>query len=172
MRRAALLAALLLSACGEKAPPPAQSGAHPSADAVGAELASFAQILVPIVPASLDEYKRAAEFRGGEANVGDGDVSLSYSRGASVVAGSTITVFVGYAGAWLMPVETTARPMTPLQFLRALDSAVDCAGAVVLAPRGKLYVPREQLMDVTIAAQKADAPAKDAPLVLIRGSAR
>ncbi|UPT74050.1 MAG: hypothetical protein M0D55_19865 [Elusimicrobiota bacterium] len=95
-----------------------------------------------------------------------------YGRGAAEIAGSTVTVFAAYGGAWLMPSETAARPMGALQFLRAFEDAQDCVGAVVIAPKGRLYVPREQLLDVIIAARAAGATDANVPFSLVRGAAR
>lgn len=166
MRAALLVLAASLAACSRKPAAPAA----PNAAALAVELATYKQVLVPLMPVTAENFARAAKFKGGAANVGPGDFQEVYAYGESLVSGSTVAVLLAYSGAWLLPQGAAARPMTPPQFLRAFMNDEAAARAVLITPKGGLIVAREQTLDVLIEARKAGAKTADLPFAVIRAS--
>lgn len=164
MRTAILLFAVTLTACRKPAP----AGA-PSAAALGAELATYRQVLVPLSPETAENIARVEKIKG-PGNAVTGDFKEVYAHGETRIAGSTVAVLVAYSGAWLLPAGFAARPMTPAQFLRAFMGEETTARAVVIAPRGSLIVSREQVLDVLLETRKASPSDADLPFALIRAA--
>ena len=162
---AAVLAVLAAGAC-RKAPVPEATPA-----ALGAEIATYRQIFAPLAPETADSFRRAVELRGIQ-NVRSGDVTTVYLEDAVVVSGSTVPVLVGYSGAWIMPTDVIARPMSALQFLREFASLDKLGGALIVTPKGRLFVSREQLLDVLIEARRAGATEAELPYTVVAGSVR
>jgi hypothetical protein len=161
----AVLLAVSLAACDRKQAPPAT----PTAEALGAELATFRQVLVLLSPETMRNLAHAESIRG-PGNAVTGDFSEVYGHLESIVGGSTVAVMVAYSGAWLLPKDVVARPMTPTQFLRAFIVNEECARAVVITPRGDLVVSREQVLDVLIETRQAGAVGEDLPFSLIHSA--
>ena len=139
-----------LTACGKTKIPPSPT----SAAAVGVELATYPQVLVPLSAHPL------------------GNAETAYQYGAATVSGSTVAAMIAYSSAWLLPDTSTARPMTPLQFLQAFASSEPCGLAVLITPKGSLLIGRSDLLDVLVAARDAGAATAELPFTAIRGSAR
>jgi hypothetical protein len=86
------------------------------------------------------------------------------------VNGQAISVMIAYTNPWLAPAQKLHRPMTVPQFLRACES--EGRDAVLIAPKGQIYIPRAQMPDVRAKVVLLGASDKDMPLVFIRGSLR
>lgn len=159
-----LLAAL--AACGEK-----PAAAPPTPAAVGAELATFPQLLVPI---------SSQTWAGMQQAVARGDPGLSfahqylrpYAHASVIVDGRENAVFVGYAGVWLAPAPVPLQPMSVQQFLKAFAADDGANLATVVAPKGSIFFTREQLPDVIGAARAAGATSADLPYSVVRGAAK
>lgn len=162
---AAVLLALAAAAC-RKAPPPG-----PTPEALAAELATYRQVFAPLAPETAASFRLAVEQRG-PGNVRSSDVATVYAEDAVVVAGSTVAVLVAYSGAYMMPTDVIARQMNVMQFLRDFKDREHLGGALLVSPKGRLFVPRAQLIDVLIETRKAGAPDEELPYTVIAGSVR
>lgn len=166
MRRLALpLLLVALASCGKLAPE------TPTPAAIGAELATFPQLLVPISTQTWAAMAAASER-------GDGDHSAAnryakpYAHGVAHVDGRESPVFVGYSSVLLAPAPVPLQPMSVQQFLSAfaLDDGTNLAS--VIAPKGAIFLTREQLPELIGAARTAGATAGDMPYSVVRGEAR
>lgn len=162
---AAVLLALAGAAC-RKAPP---SG--PTPEALGAELATYRQVFAPLSPETAASFRLAVEQRG-PGNVRSADVATVYAEDAVVVAGSTVPVLVAYSGLMIMPTDVIARPMNVTQFLRDFGDRQNLGGALLVTPKGRIFVPRSQYLDVLIETRKAGAPDEELPYTVVAGSVR
>lgn len=167
--RLAALAVLVagLAAC-KKAPPPA---APPTPEAVGAELATFPQLLVPISTSTWVSMQAAAAQNDptrSDAN----QYPHPYAHSTAIVGGREFPVLVAYTGVWLAPAPVPLQPMSVHQFLRAFGADPGTDLASVVAPRGGIVFTREQLPDVSAAARAAGATSEDLPYSVVRGAAR
>lgn len=160
-----LLLAAALAACGRKPAGP------PTPQAVGAELATFPQLLVPISSATWALMQQEAA-RGGADHPSADKYPKPYARGGVVVAGKESSVFLGYTGVFLAPAPVPLQPMTVQQFLRAFAADGDTELAGVVAPKGSIFFTREQLPDVIGAAREAGATSADLPYSVVRGAAK
>ena len=167
MRRLPLILLIMVLAACERPKAPARP---PTADELGAELATYAQVLVPLAPETVENVRRAAAFKGTES-VRPGDFQPVDEHVTADIAGSSVTVLMAYSGAWLLPRDQTSQPMTSIQFLHALGEDQAARFAVLITPKGNLFVGKEQLLDVMIAARKAGAATEDIPFTIIRGAA-
>lgn len=168
MRRLALALALAaLAACGKKAP----ETVAPSPAAVGAELATFPQLLVPISTQTWAAMAAASE-RGDGYHSAATQYAKPYAHGVARVEGRESDVFVGYSSVLLAPAPVPLQPMSVQQFLSAFaaDDATNLAS--VVAPKGAIFITREQLPEVIGAARAAGAPAGDMPYSVVRGEKR
>jgi hypothetical protein len=166
MKRAAfvVLAAAFL-ACRKPAPK------APAAEALGAELATFRQVLVPLTQQTLTEFQDAVSLKGAE-NVTLMNFRQTYEHGTATVDGSTVALFIAYAGPFQAPKGTPLQAMSVQQFLGAFagDPATDIA--TLAAPKGNIFFTRQQLPDVIGAARAAGASSGDLPFSLIYGNGR
>ena len=167
MRLGLLFFVVSLASCGRKpVPPPA-----PTAAALGTELATYRQVLVILSPITAENIQRVEAIKGpGHAETGD--FQEVYAHADSTVAGSSVAVIIAYSGAWLLPRGVAARPMTPPQFLRAFANDEECGRAVLITPKGTIFIERAQHLEVLISMRNAGAVAADLPFSLIRGAAR
>jgi len=169
MKIAALaVAAFVFAACG-KAPPPAPE--PPTPQAVGAELATFPQLFVPISSttwASMQEAIAAKDHTRTAAN----RHPQPYAHATLQVGGQDTAVMVAYTGVFLAPAPIPLQPMSVQQFLRAFGADPEASLAGVVAPKGTIYFTREQLVDVIAAARAAGAVAEDLPYGEVRGAGR
>lgn len=163
---ALLLLTTALAAChrAKETPRP------PTAEELGAELAKYPQVLVPLSPDTAENMRRAAAFKGRDS-VGPGDFQPVYEHATATVAGSTVTVLMAVSGAWMLDHGAAAQPMSPTQFLRALGEDSTSRYAVLATPKGTLIVSKEQVLDAMIAAKRAGAVVEDIPFTIIRGAA-
>lgn len=167
MRLAALLLLAGLAACGKTEAPPAA----PTPEAVGAELATFPQILVPISTTTWTSMLAAAS-RKDALGVRAIEYPRPYAHPAVLADGKETPVLMGYTGLWLAPSPVPLQPMSVQQFLRVFGADPDADLASVIAPRGAIFFTREQLPDVISAARAAGATSADLPYSVVRGAAR
>ncbi|MDD5301680.1 MAG: hypothetical protein PHS14_01115 [Elusimicrobia bacterium] len=166
MKIAALvILAAALAACG-KTPPKA-----PTPEAVGAELATFPQLLVPISSQTWAGMQVAAKIND-PGHVNANQYPHPYAHGSVLVGGRETAVIVAYTGVWLAPAAVPLQPMSVQQFLRTFgaDPGTDLAG--VIAQKGNIFFTREQLPDVIGAARKSGATSEDLPYSMVRGAGR
>lgn len=156
-RRAFVVLVAALAACGRGEAPPAP----PSASELGAELATFRQILVPLSPATAENAKLDPE-----------NFKEVYELGTTTSEGASIGVLVAYSDPWLLPASAIGRPMSVLQFLRAFGQEERAQAAALVAPKGQLYFTRAQLPGVLAGARTAGASDADLPFSAVKGSAR
>lgn len=165
MIRLALLVMLAaLAACGSKAPP-----GPPTAEAIGAELATFPQLLVPISSGAWAGMNRiAAAYPAATPDL----FPQPYAHGSAEAGGRTTAFFLGYASVWQAPAAVPLQPMSVQQFLRAFaaDAATDHAG--VIAPKGTIFFTREQLAEVMGAARTAGSTSADLPFMMVVGAGK
>lgn len=166
MKRLPLLVLVGALACGKPAPP-----APPTVAAIGAELATFPQVLVPLSEKAWVDYTEAVS-REGAANVTSASFRLAYMHGEASGKSKKAAVFVAYATPWEAPAKAPLQPMSVLQFLRAFAVDAETELAVVRAAKGGIIFSREQLPDVIGAARGAGASSEVLPFSLVRGSGR
>lgn len=169
MKLAALLIVAALAACGkaDEAPP----AAPPTPEAVGAELATFPQILVPISTATWTSMQEAAA-RDDLPRINATAHPHPYAHPTVLVDGKETPVLMGYTGLWLAPSPLPLQPMSVQQFLRVFGAGEGADLASVIAPRGAIFFTRAQLPDVIAAARAAGASSAELPYSLVRGAAR
>lgn len=169
MSRATLFVAILLaaaSACRKPAPPePATS------KALGVELATFRQVLLPLTGETLENLRRAIRLHGPES-VTLTSFQQTYVHGTATVNGAKASVLIAYSDPWRAPKGIFLQPMSVLQYLRAFANDAGTDLTMLSTPKGEIFFTREQLSEVSIAASEAGAGADDLPFVLIRGSGR
>lgn len=168
MRIAALALLAGLAACGK---PEAPAPSAPTPEAVGAELATFPQILVPISTATWTSMLEAAS-RNDPLRVSATQYPHPYAHPVVLVDGKATPVLMGYTGLWLAPSPVPLQPMSVLQFLRVFGGDAGTDLASVIAPRGAIFFTRAQLPDVISAARAAGATSEDLPYSVVRGAAR
>jgi len=154
-----------LAACGKKPP------AAPTAEAVGAELATFPQLLVPISSQTWASMQSAAA-RNDTEHTAANQYPQPYAHSTVRVNGRDISAFVAYTGVWLAPAPVPLQPMSVQQYLRAFAADADTDLASVIAPKGSIFFTREQLPDVMGAARNAGATTADLPYSMVRGAAK
>lgn len=165
MRRlAGLLLLAALAACGRKPGPP-------TPQAVGAELATFPQLLVPISSTTWALMQQEAALGGAGHPTAD-KYPKPYARAGVLVAGKESSVFLGYTGVFLAPAPVPLQPMSVQQFLRAFAMDGETEMAAVVAPKGSIFFTREHLPDVIGAAREAGATSSDLPYSIVRGAAK
>lgn len=168
MKAAALVVlAAALAACGKAAAPPAP----PTAQALGAELATFPQLLVPVSTETWASMQ-AAVVRNDMDHANANQYQRPYAHPVVTVGGKDTRVLVAYTGAWLAPAPVPLQPMSVPQFLRTFGADEGTDLASVIAPKGRMFFTREQLPDVIAAARAAGAVAGDAPYGIVLGLAR
>lgn len=168
MRTAALVVlAAALAACG-KAPEPPKA---PTPAEVGAELATFPQLLVPISTSTWSAMQRAITLNDMTRANAD-QYPQPYAHYTVQAAGKDIPVIVAYTGVWLAPAPTPLQPMSVQQYLRAFGADAGTDLASVIAPKGRIFFTREQLPDVVSAARAAGATSDDLPYSIVHGAAR
>lgn len=166
MNRLALLVLLIaLAACGKK------PAAAPTAEAVGAELATFPQLLVPISSQTWASMQSAALRKDAEHSDAN-QYPQPYAHATVILNGREIPAFVAYTGVWLAPTPVPLQPMSVQQFLRTFAANADMDLASVIAPKGSIFFTREQLPDVMGSARTAGAGATDLPYSIVRGAAK
>ena len=164
MSRLALVVLIAaLAACGKSRP-----GGGPTADELGAEAATFAQVLVPLSTQTLAGFEEAVKRN--PSSVTAADFPLIYEAGYATIDGRSVPVMVGYANPWLAPADVIYQPMSVPQFLRACQS--EGLDAVLIAPKGRIFISRLQLEDVRAKVVALGAPSSDMPFSFIRGNLR
>lgn len=167
MKIAALAAVLALAACG-KTPPIPQA---PTPAAVGAELATYTQLLAPISPETWARMQEAAARRDAEGSLAIRHHN-PYAHAAVRVDGKETAAIVAYTSAWLAPATVPLQPMSVSQFLRAFGADTGTNLASVISPHGTLVFTREQLPHVYTAALAAGAPVEDQRYSVVFGARR
>ncbi len=164
---ALVVLAVTITACGKAKTPEAPTGP----DAVGAELATFPQLLVPISTQTWASM-RAAAAKDDISSLTADRYPQPYARATVQVNGHTTVVLPAYTSVRLAPAQVPLQVMTVQQYLRAFtaDPVADLGG--VVAPRGHIFFTRAQLPDVVIAAAKAGAGLEDMPYSVVRGAGR
>jgi hypothetical protein len=156
-----------LAACGKTPAPPAA----PTAQALGAELATFPQLLVPISTATWAGM-RAAVARNDPDRANAYQHPQPYAHHTVQIDGKDFPVIVAYTGVWLAPAPVPLQPMSVQQYLRTFGGDAGTDIASVIAPKGRIFFTREQLPDVIAAARAAGATADDLPYSVVHGAAR
>ncbi|MBI2387246.1 MAG: hypothetical protein HYV14_14735 [Elusimicrobia bacterium] len=168
MRTAALVVlAAALAACGKTPEPPKA----PTPAAVGAELATFPQLLVPISTSTWASMQAAAA-RNDPDHANANQYPRPYAHHAVRIDGRDVPVITAYTGVWLAPAPVPLQPMSVQQYLRAFGADADTDLASVIAPKGTIFFTREQLPDVIAAARAAGATSEDLPYGIVHGVAR
>jgi len=168
MKAAALVVlAAALAACG-KAP---EAPAAPTAAALGAELATFPQLLVPISTTTWAGMQKAIALNDMSRANAD-QYPQPYAHYTVRVGSRSVPVIVAYTGVWLAPAPTPLQPMSVQQYLRAFGADPGTDLASVIAPKGRIFFTREQLPDVIAAARAAGAASDDLPYSIVHGVAR
>ena len=165
---ALLVLTTLIAACGGKTTPPPSA---PTAEAIGAELATFPQLLVPISTTTWASM-RAAAARGDAAGLTADRYPHPYTYATVEVNGRTAIVLAAYTSIRLAPGQMPLQPMKVQQYLRAFTADMDAELASVVTPQGHIFFTRAQLSDVVIAAAKAGAGLDDMPYSIVRGTGR
>lgn len=166
MRLAALaVLATALAACGKPAPK------APTPEAVGAELATFPQLLVPISTQTWARIQSAvarSDVEHSEAN----QYPQPYAHATVLLNGHDTSTIVAYTGVWLAPAPVPLQPMSVQQYLRAFAADTGTDLASVIAPKGNIFFTRKQLPDVMISAKNAGASSTEMPYSVVRGAAK
>lgn len=157
--------AATLAACGEPAPK------APTPEEVGAELATFRSVFVPI---STEAWKRMGDAleRDPNAIVRPNQFPDPYARGAVLVGGRETIVTFAYTSVLLAPSPVPLEAMSVAQYLRVFEYDATSELASVIAPKGTMFIARDALPRVAAAAQAAGANAYDAPYSIVRGAGR
>lgn len=161
---ASLAAIAALGACARKHPAP------PEPKALGAELATFPQVLLPLSPDTMRDFKAAADTAGFAAAAKG--VWPAYALASAAVDGSTATLFVAYATPWQAPKGIALQPVSIQQFLRAFSAEGRAGVAMVVAPKGTMFFTREQMHEVGAGAEAAGGSSADLPFSFLVGSGR
>ncbi len=161
----AALAAAALAACGDRTPK------APTPEEVGAELATFRSVFVPI---SSDTWKRmeVAQEREPNAHIRPNQYLNPYARSGVVVGGRDAIVSVAYTSVLLAPSPVPLEAMSVTQFLRVFEYDAESELARVIAPKGSMFIARDALPRVAAAARAAGASVDDAPYSVVRGAGR
>lgn len=157
----------VLPGCRKPAPPPPA----PTPQALGKELATFPQMLVPLTAQSVIDYQDALARKGAD-NVTITSFRQTYILREATVENKKVKLFVGYAGTWQAPKGSPLQPMAIQQFLRAFAADPEAEVAMVAAPKGTFFFTRVQLPDVIGAARDAGARSEDLPFSLVLGNGR
>ena len=163
---AVLLAAL--AACQKPAPP---ASAPPTPEALGAELATFRQILVPISTQTWSEMQWAVSH-GDEERSKAYQYPQPYAHALVPLNGRDTDVLVAYTSIWLAPDLVPLQPMSVEQYLRAFEADTGTNLATLIAPMGTIFFTREQLPGILAAAKASGASSTDLPYSVVRGAAR
>lgn len=170
MKIAALVVlAAALAACDKDKSPAAPTA--PAAEAVGIELATFPQLLVPISTQTWASM-RAAAARNDASGLTADRYPEPYAHATVQVDGRTTIVLAAYTSVRLAPARIPLQPMKAQQFLRAFTADMDAELGSVVAPQGHIFFTRSQLPDIIIAAAKAGAGIDDLPYSIVRGTGR
>jgi hypothetical protein len=164
-RLAFAVLAVALASCGRSVP-----AAGPTADELGIEAATFPQVLVPLSTQTLAGFEEAAARLGDSSGVTAADFKQTFELESFAMNGQATSVMIAYTNPWLAPAQVLHRPMTVPQFLRACES--EGRDAVLVAPKGQIYIPRAQMPDVRAKIILLGASDKDLPLLFIHGSLR
>ncbi|MEK7232583.1 MAG: hypothetical protein AAB268_02110 [Elusimicrobiota bacterium] len=166
MRLAALaVLAAAFAACGN---PPEKT---PTPDAVGAELATFPQLLVPISSQTWASMQMATK-RNDVNFINANQYPQPYAHGSVLVADRDTPVILAYTSVWLAPAPAPLQPMSVQQYLRIFGAVTEINLAVVIAPKGNIFFTREQLPDIMGAVRKAGAGSEDLPYSVVHGAGR
>lgn len=140
----------------------------PTAEALGAELATFPQLLAPLTPKTVDDMLDEMKMKGTTLPPAP-SLEPQYLHGTATVNGKNIPVFVGYATPWKAPKGAPLQAMSVLQFVHAFAADTQTDVAMIVAPKGNIYFTREQEIDVFTAARAAKASSADLPFTMVRG---
>lgn len=162
-----LILAAGLAACERPAPPPVA----PTPQAIGAELATFRQLLVPISTSAWTSMQ-AAIARNDPDRAYATLYPQPYAHDTVIIDGREFPVIYAYTGAWLAPSRAPLQPMSVQQYLRAFGADPGTDLASVIAPKGRIFFTREQLPDVIAAARAAGASSEDLKYSITLGVAR
>lgn len=167
MRSSTLLVLVVaLAACGPK---PSAAPTPPTPEALGAELATFPQLLVPISTSTWSLMLDAASkknLQGAKATWHQNP----YAHVPLLIDGKNAEALIAYSGVWLAPRPAPLQPMSVQQYLQAFAADAGTDLAIVVAPKGTFYIARAQLVDVMQAASAAGAGLVDLPYSIILSS--
>ena len=138
---------------------------------MGAELATFPQLLVPISSQTWVRMQSAVTRNDTERSAAN-QYPRPYAHGSVLVAGQETPVVLAYTSVWLAPAPIPLQPMSVQQYLRAFATDADVNLAGVVAPKGSIFFTREQLPDVMASARNAGATAVEMPYSIVRGAAK
>jgi len=165
--RPLLLAAMAaaMAACGEpalKAPTPEE---------VGAELATFRSVFVPISTGAWKNMGEALKLDP-KAAVHPLQYPDPYARSTVLVNGRETTVSVAYTSVLLAPSPVPLEVMSVAQYLRVFEYDARSELASVIAPKGNIVIARDAVPRVIAAALAGGASVNDAPFSVVRGERR
>lgn len=155
-----LVLATAHAACRKSAPPASDPAA------IGRELATFRQVLMPLSPQFVELIGRSGVERAVPS-----DVPVPYMLGEIPVNGRLSPVFAAYTDPWKAPKGLAMRPMSIDQFLSSFAFDMRADIALVRAPKGDIHFTRGQLPEVLAAAHAAGAAVENLPLSVINGAA-
>lgn len=163
-----LIAALLtaaLAACGRPAPKP------PTPEEVGAELATFRQLFVPISTGTWKSMDEAAKHSP-SASIRPSQFPDPYVRHSVRAGGREAAASVAYTSVMLAPSPVPMETMSVTQFLRVFEFDSRSELAWVIAPKGSIFIARDALPRVSAAATAAGAGVADSPFSIVRGAGK
>jgi len=166
---ALVLLAVAIAACGKEKSPVVPTA--PTAEAIGAELATFPQLLVPISTQTWASMRTAAASNNLSGLTAD-RYPQPYARASVQVNGRNAVVLAAYTSVRLAPAQVPMQVMAVQQYLRVFtaDTAADLGG--VVTPQGHIFFTRAQLPDVIIGATKAGSSFEDMTYSVVRGTGR
>lgn len=163
---ALLLLAAALAACGTK---PSAAPVPPTPEALGAELATFPQLLVPISTSTWSLMLDAGSKKDPQGAKATWHTN-PYAHVSLSIDGKHAEALIAYTGVWLAPRPAPLQPMSVQQYLQAFAADAGTDLAIVVAPKGTFYITRTQLVDVMQAASAAGAGLVDLPYSIILSS--
>jgi len=152
-----------LTACGTGAPKP------PVPEEVGAELATFRQLFVPISSETWKGMSLAAQTAP-STFIRPNQYGDPYVRDMVLVGGREVSANIAYTSVLLVPSGVPLESMSVLQYLRLFEHDAGADLARVAAPKGSIFIARDALPRVTAAARAAGSPAEDSPFSVVFGT--
>ena len=166
MNRLALVVLLAVLVSCKRTPPKA-----PTPEAIGAELATFRQLLVPISSQTWTSMQESIALNG-VGHVTPDLYEQPYMHATLLVNGQNIAVMVAYTGVWLAPNRVPMQTMSVRQYMRAFAADREAYLGSVVAPKGTIYFTRAQIPDILAATRSAGASSEDIPFSVVRGAGR
>ncbi len=155
--------AVALAACETRSPKP------PVPEEVGAELATFRQLFVPISTGAWNSMVLAAKTAP-DTFIQPNQYANPYAHDMVLVGGRAVSASIAYTSVLLVPSGVPLESMSVLQYLRLFEHDAGAELARIAAPKGSIFLARDALPRVTAAASAAGAPAADSPYSVVFGT--